>query len=521
MAKKEQKKEDKPASKKEKKEPSKSEKIMHTAMNRGFFYPCAEIYSAKAGFWTYGHLGTRLKKAWEKLWRKHILGLSPDYYEVEDCNLMPEKVFESSGHLEHFNDPLTECEKCHSRFKADDVVENAIKADVEGLDAVALTKLIADNKVMCPRCSGKLGEARMFNMMFGMKLGVTGEDMVYLRPESAQSPYLAYKREYESLRKKIPFGLAVIGKAFRNEISPRQGFFRLREFTQAELQIFFNPDRIEECAEWDSVKDYKLRMFPYSGKKLVEMTCKNAQGKMKLPKLYVYHLAKIQQFYIDALKIPAEKFRFRELSEKERAFYNKIHFDIELDLETLGGFKEVAGLHYRGDHDIGGHQKGSKTNLEAMDDGKKFIPHVLELSFGVDRNVWALMDIFYKEEEERTLFTFPAVVAPYDAAVFPLVKKERIPEISKTIFDDLYDAGFMVFFDLSGSIGRRYRRQDEVGTKFGITVDFQTMEDDTVTLRERDSMAQRRVKIAELPAVLHMLRTGQKKFGEVGKELKK
>ncbi|MFH1637289.1 MAG: glycine--tRNA ligase [Candidatus Woesearchaeota archaeon] len=502
------------------KEPSKQEKIMHVAMNRGFFYPSAEIYNPISGFWTYGHLGTRLKKAWEKLWRKHIVALSPDYYEIEDCNMMPKKVFESSGHLEHFNDPLTECEKCRMRYRADELVENALKIDAEGLDAEALTKLIADNKLACPKCSGKLGEARMFNMMFDIRVGAMGEETAYLRPETAQSPYLAYKREYESLRKKIPFGLAVIGKAFRNEISPRQGFFRLREFTQAELQIFFNPDKINEAAGWDSVKDYRLRLFTVNEKKLVEVSCKSANDK--LPKLYVYHMAKIQQFYLDVLKVPEEKFRFRELSEKERAFYNKIHFDIELDLETLGGFKEVAGLHYRGDHDISGHMKGSKVNLEAMDDSnKKFVPHVLELSFGVDRNVWALMDLFYTEDGERNMFAFPAVVAPYDAAVFPLVNKERLPEISRNVFDDLYNSGFMAFFDTSGSIGRRYRRQDEVGTKFGITVDFRTLEDETVTLRERDSMLQRRIKVSELAAALHLLRTGQKKFGEVGEEIKK
>lgn len=519
--KKQDQKKEKPQNKPAAKEQSKSEKIMHVAMNRGFFYPSAEIYNAKAGFWTYGHLGTRLKKAWEKLWRKNILGLSPDYYEIEDCNIMPKEVFKSSGHLEHFNDPLTECEKCKSRYNADEIVENALKIDAEGLDEEALTKLIEENKLLCPKCSGKLAKARMFNMMFDLKLGVTGDDIVYLRPETAQSPYLAYKREYEALRKKIPFGIAVIGKAFRNEISPRQGFFRLREFTQAELQIFFNPEKINEATGWDEVKSYKLKLFLCKNKKIVETTCKNANEKLKLPKFYVYHLAKIQQFYLDKLSIPKDKFRFREFSEKERAFYNKIHFDIELDMESLGGFKEAGGLHYRSDHDLGGHMKGSKVNLEAIDDDKKFVPHVLELSFGVDRNVWALMDIFYKEEKERNLFAFPAAVAPYDAAIFPLVKKEKLPEISRRVFDDLFDAGFMVFFDPSGSIGRRYRRQDEVGTKFGITIDFDTLKDDTVTLRERDTMAQRRVKIKDLAASLHLLRTGEKKFDKVGKKLKK
>ena len=242
----------------------------------------------------------------------------------------------------------------------------------------------------------------------------------------------------------------------------------------------------------------------------------------KLPKLYVYYLSKVQQFYLDNLKIPEKLFRFRELDEKERAFYNKIHFDIELNLETLNGWKEVAGVHYRGDHDLKGHQEGGNVKLEVTIDengkSKRFIPHVLELSFGVDRNIWALLDIFYKEEKERTLFSFPSNITPIDAAVFPLVNKEKMPEISEEIFLDLFKSGFSVFYDDSGSIGRRYRRQDEIGTLVCITIDSDTLKDKSITLRDRDTMKQVRINTSELKMALRKISNGEK-LEKIGKPI--
>src|SRR3989338_11545498 len=240
---------------------SRSEKIMDIAAKRGFFYPSAEIYGSKAGFWTYGSLGYKIKHKWETLWRSFFLSLDTNFYEIDDCNIMPKRVFESSGHLKNFNDPLTECEKCNFRFRADQLLEDELKIDVGGLKENALTKLIKDNKLKCPKCKGQLKDVRFFNMMFDLKVGATGDDVMYLRPESAQSPYLAFKREFEATRRKLPLGLASVGRVFRNEISPRQGFFRLREFNQAELQIFFDEDKINEHENWNSVKDYNLIIF--------------------------------------------------------------------------------------------------------------------------------------------------------------------------------------------------------------------------------------------------------------------
>src|SRR3989338_5390379 len=491
--------------------------IMSIAQNRGFFYPSGEIYSVKAGFWTYGHLGTLLKQKWEKLWRKNFLGLNANYYEIEDVNILAKEVFESSGHLKNFNDPLVECIKCHFRFRADQYIEDELGIETEALTTAELDNLIKKHKLKCPECGGWLGETRLFNMMFELKVGATGKEVMHLRPETAQSPYLAFKREFTALREKLPMGLAVIGNAFRNEISPRQGFFRLREFTQAELQIFFDPDKIDECQDWNKIKNYKLRTFLVQDRKsnkVIERTPEQLHKK-NIPHFYLYHLVQIQKFYLENLKIPKERFRFRELSEKERAFYNKIHFDIELDLETLKGFKEVGGLHYRSSHDLTKHQEGSNEKLEVNLNGKKFIPHVLELSFGVDRNLWALLDLFYHEDKERQMFKLPFNLVPIQAAIFPLVDKDKLPEKAEEVYNLLKNE-FKILYDNKGSIGRMYRRVDEIGVPAMITIDHKTLKNKTVTLRERDTMKQIRVKIKDLNKILKEFLNG-KALNKLGK----
>jgi len=273
----------------------------------------------------------------------------------------------------------------------------------------------------------------------------------------------------------------------------------LREFNQAELQIFFDPDEINKLSkeEWKEISKYKLILLSQNQKTAKEFTCNDANKKLKLPKLYIKNMVLVQKFYLDLLKIPKNMFRLRELSEKEKAFYNKIHWDMEINLETLGGFKEIGGIHYRTDHDLSGHEKYSKENLHIFYNNKKFIPHVIELSLGVDRNIWALMDIFFKEEKERTLFSFPITTSPIDIAIFPLVNKEKMPEKAKEVYN-LLKKDFLCFYDGSGAIGRRYRRQDEIGTPYCITIDSQTLKDDTVTIRERGSMKQKRIKIGTL-----------------------
>jgi len=470
---------------------SKYEDILNIATKRGFFFPSGEIYSVKSGFWTYGHLGTLMKHKFESLWRDLFLKLSDNYFEIEDVNILSKEVFQSSGHLEHFNDPLTECSKCKSKFRADELIEDELDKNAMGLKEKELDRIIKENSLKCPKCRGKLLGVKFFNMMFDLKVGATGNDIMYLRPETAQSPYIAFKKEFMALREKIPLGLAVVGKAFRNEISPRQGFFRLREFTQAELQIFFDPNNFK--VEFDKVKNYKLKIMNK------EVKC----SELKLPHWYAYHMAKVQAFYLDILKIPKEKFRFRELDEKERAFYNKIHYDIEINLEALNGWKEVAGVHYRGDHDLKRHK------IEINIEGKKFHPHVLELSFGVDRNILALLDIFYKKEKERELFLFNKNIAPIEIAVFPLVNKDKLPERAVEIYNEL-KKGYSVFYDCKGSIGKMYRRMDEIGCPLMITIDHQTLKDKTVTLRDIKTMKQIRVKENKLKETIEKFFSGEK-----------
>lgn len=479
----------------------KSDEIMDIALRRGFIYPSSEIYGGISGFYDYGHLGTLMRRKWEDTWRKHYLSLNPNYFEIDATNIMPKNVFIGSGHLENFNDPLTECEKCHSRFRADHLVEECLERCAEGLSAEEMSELIKESEIPCPKCGGKLLDVKMFNMMFELSVGSTGDsETAYLRPETAQGAFLNFKRSFNTLRGKLPMGLAIIGRAYRNEISPRQGFYRLREFNQAELQIFFDPDRLDEHSEFENIKDVSLRMFPLQNRasgEVDEVKASELHKNYGIPKFYVYHLVKIQEFYLDKMKFPRELFRFRELSEDERAFYNKIHWDVELYTESLNGYKEMGGLHYRTDYDLTGHQNASGEKLEVNIEGKKMMPHVLELSFGVDRNFWTLLDVFYTDEGDRKLISLPKEVAPFRAGIFPLQKKEELENIAKNIYENL-SKWYDLFYDDSGSIGRRYRRQDEIGTPFGITVDFQTLEDNTVTIRERDSMEQKRVKIEEI-----------------------
>jgi len=491
----------------------KAEKILNIATKRGFYFPSAEIYGGKAGLWTYGHLGTLMKRKFENIWRDYFLKLNSNYFEIEGNCILPKKVFEASGHLEHFKDPLVECKKCHFRFRADELIEDALNKNVEGHTEKEMDEIIKKNKLKCPKCgSSELGDVKFFNMMFEVKIGSVGDDVAYLSPETAQNAYLSFKREFLALREKLPLGLAIIGKAFRNEISPRQGFFRLREFTQAELQIFFYPASIDKVEGWDGVKDYKIRALLQKENKVKEIKA----GELKLKKFYAYHLAKIQQFYLDILKIPKEKFRFRELSKEERAFYNKVHFDIELEIDALGGFKEVAGLHYRTNYDLSNHEKKSGKKMSVMFNNKRFIPHVLELSFGVDRNIYAFLDIFFKEEKERQLFLFPSSIAPVQVAVFPLVSKDELPKKAKHVYNLLKD-DFRVIYDEKGSIGRMYRRVDEIGCNAMITIDYDSLNDDSVTIRNRDDMKQIRVKFKDLKDVLEKFLGGEKlnKLGKI------
>lgn len=477
---------------------------------KGFVYPSSEIYGGLAGFYDYGHLGTKLKHNFENLWRNYFLSLDDNFFEIEAANIMHENVFKASGHLENFIDPIVDCSKCDFSERADHFIQAKTKSRHEGLSPEQLTALIEKNKLVCPKCQSKLKPVSVMNMMFPVQLGVNKNNRAFLRPETAQSPFVNFKLQYELQRKKLPLGLAVIGRAYRNEISPRNFMLRQREFTQAELQIFFNPAKIHEHKHFELVRDEKLRTLLVSDRKQDEVAERTAQELVEygLPQFYVYHLVKIQQFYLHGLKIPKEKLRFYELDEKEKAFYNKYHFDIEIELEEFG-FTELGGLHYRTDHDLQGHEKVSGEKMEIFDEesGSKFIPQVLELSFGVDRNVYALLDLNYDDDKERgnIVLHLPAKLAPFFCAVFPLVKNK--PEIAARA-EEVYlklKKQFSCFYDEAASVGRRYARADEIGVRYCITVDFESLEDHAVTIRDRETTRQERVKISQLAARLSEL----------------
>ena len=487
--------------------------VTSLCVRRGFLWPAVDLYGGFAGFYDYGHNGVLMRRRWEDLWTETFLGLSDNYYLIDTTTILPEPALKASGHVDHFTDILVTCTRCGESYRGDQLIEAATHEEHEGLTPGEIDARIRDLKIRCPNCKGELGPARPFNMMFPLDVGPTGKDRAYLRPETAQGVYLNFKREFEALRRKLPMGLAIVGRAYRNEISPRQGAYRMREFLQAELQIFFDPATFADGLPFDSIASTPIR--------IAWATEKNEAGEHEiaardlvardLPPWYVYHLAAVQRYYLDRLRVPRDAFRFAELDEKERAFYNKIHFDIQVKQESLGGFKEVGGVHYRTDHDLRGHEAVSHAKQSVTFGGSKLIPHVLELSFGVDRNVWAMLDLSFSKTE-RIVLRLPPRLAPVSAGVFPLVNKDGLPERAGAIHANLRKR-LAVFYDESGSIGRRYARMDEIGTPFSVTVDHESLERKGVTVRERDSQKQIRVLEADLADTLMGLLSGDSKFG--------
>ncbi len=475
------------------------EKLNELAKRRGFFYMSNEIYGGLTGFYDYGSVGTLIKKNIENLWRRHFLGIGENSFEIEPSDIMAESVFVASGHIKNFIDPSVRCKKEGIYYRADHLIGTAIKENVEGKNAEELNRVISERKVRCPKCGGELGEVKVLNMMLPVRLGAEGDTTAYLRPETAQGVYVNFLRQFNIQRGRLPMALAIIGKAFRNEISPRQLLMRQREFTQAELQIFFDPDSINEAPRWGEVGGRRLRILRVGESESCQYTCEQLVSELGLPKFYVYNMAKMQQFFTDVLGIPEEKLRLRELSSEERAFYNKIHFDIEIYLESLHEYKEIGGVHYRTDHDLTGHQAISKKSQEIFHEGRRFIPHILELSTGIDRTFYAAMDLFYRDGAERgwEWFAFPPRLAPFAFAVYPLVNKDGVPLAAENVFNRI-KARHGAVYDDSGSIGRRYARADEIGIPFSITADYETLKDDSVTIRNRDTMQQTRVKISEI-----------------------
>lgn len=483
---------------------------------RGVLWPSSEIYGGAAGLYDYGPLGTALKRRVEDAWRHWFVGLSDDYYWIEPAEILPEAVVRASGHLENFTDPEVSCGSCGKAFRADALLEKIRPNGIDGVAPDQVAVLLREAGARCPNCGADaLSVPRPFNMMFGVDFGVTGKERAYLRPETAQNSYLAFPRMWDVGRRALPLGIAVIGKAYRNEIAPRQALMRMRSFTQAELQIFFDPANFPVPIE--AVADDPLPILSAArrerGAEAPEpIAVRELVDGGTMPAFYAYHLALSVRFYRDVLGYPSASLRLFEKSDAERAFYNRIQYDIEAHLESVGGYKELGAVHYRGDYDLGRHSEGAQKDLSvAKDGGGRVLPHVLELTFGVDRNLWALADTHLAVEtpeggEPRTVWRLPPSLAPIAAAVFPLLKKEHAAE-ARRIAEALREEGIDAAYDAAGSIGKRYARMDEAGTPYCVTVDGETIDPahpnhGTVTVRERDSKAQRRVPVAELPKAL-------------------
>ena len=481
---------------------------------RGVVWPTAEIYGGAQGLYDYGPIGARIKRRLEEAWTAWLVGLSDDFYLLDAAEILPEAVVRASGHLEHFTDPEISCANCHNHFRADTVLEKFRPEGVDGLSPTQIGELLKRYPVRCPNCgSTDLSIPRPFNMMFGFDFGATGRERAYLRPETAQSSYLAFARMWDVGRHSLPLGIAIIGKAYRNEIAPRQVLFRLRAFTQAELQVFFNPASFP--LPFASVADEQLPVLRVPRRTAGEEEPKpqSAQSLVDegLPQFYVFFLVHLYRFFRDVLRYPAGSIRLFEKSETERVFYNRIQFDFEVQQESLGGYKELGAVHYRGDYDLSRHSAGSGKDLSvALAGGERLLPHVLEVTFGIDRNIWALADLGLLVDGDRTVWRLPAFLAPSTVGVFPLMKKEHTA-IARRWLGELRKAGVDAEFDASGSIGRRYARMDEMGVPFCVTLDRESLEApspdaQTATLRDRDSKGQERVTLPALIARLQASR---------------
>ena len=500
---------------------TKYEDIIEWASRRSIFYPSSEIYSdAPAGFWNFGPYGEAIRRKIIDFWRRELVQ-KEEMLEIYGSQIMPESVFKASGHLTSLADPVIECTKCKSVNRSDKLIEEATKVHTpEALSEKDFDKLIKKNKIKCPKCGGILDETKKFNLMVQANIGLGGKHKCYLRPESCQSIFLDFSRMVKTMRVTLPKGIAQAGRVFRNEISPRQSLFREVEFSQMEIEVFFDPAEINKIENFDDIKDYKIKVLRLGKKKIEEIKAEDlSKEKIVSGKLIAYYLARTQQLY-EKYGIPLKKMRFREVDKDERAFYAKETWDFEV--ETSLGWIELIANNYRTDYDIKGHMDGSNKDIRFCDDrGSKFIPHIWEISAGVDRTFYAIIDNnFFKEkvdDEERVVLKINPKLAPYDSAVLPLVNKDKIPKKSREILGMLRNKGFNIFYDDKGSIGRRYRRLDEVGVTGEITVDFETLKDDTITLRDRDSTKQIRVKVKDLPDSLYKFLTGDKleKLGKI------
>jgi glycyl-tRNA synthetase len=573
--------------------------VNELARRRGFFWPSYEIYGGVGGFVTYGPLGARLKQNIEAKLRElfvNKLGI----YEMESSVIVPGKVFEASGHVNHFKEPMVECTKCHKRFRADHLLEehaNIPVADAEKMSLNEIQAALEKHGITCPECGGTFNPPQNFLTMFQTTIGPYTGATGYGRPEAAQGIFVEFNRLYAMAREKLPFGVIQLGHALRNEISPRQGLIRLREFTIADLEFFFDPEE-PKCCPIDEFENETLPILLCETRlkcqeETLTITVREALDKKIIRSEWQAFFMVMAKKLLAEIGVPPEKQRFLEKLTWETAHYASQSFDQEVQVDRWGWI-EVSGHAYRADFDLNCHMQASGADLrvykeyatpieqeqlavkpvlaklgpafkkeaakiaellstasgeevaaslekngyylignhkilpehlevsrqKTVERGKRFIPHVVEPSFGCDRLFYVALEYAYQIKEDRVLMSFPRSIAPIQVGVYPLVSKDGLVEKAKEVQKSLVNEGFTVEYDETGSIGRRYARADEAGVPLGITIDYDTLNDSTVTIRDRDSWQQVRTPIADLPELLHRYFLGKINFEKLGILLK-
>ncbi|MDY6930609.1 MAG: glycine--tRNA ligase [Halobacteriota archaeon] len=540
------------------------EKVIDLAKRRGFLWPSFELYGGMAGFYDYGPLGTLLKRQIESKWRNLYI-IQEGFFEIDTPTVNPEDVFVASGHVGGFTDPVVQCTKCQGVFRADHLIEcEEIPAKEE------LQELLRKSNVKCPDCKGELGGIDEATLMFNTSIGLNRRG--YLRPETAQGIFIDFNRLLRFYRERIPFGVIQMGRAYRNEISPRQGVIRLREFTLAEAEIFVDP-RDKSHSRFNEVEGLKLALLSMDNKEKCVTIGEAVKDGVVGNEFIGYYMARTYQFLMD-IGLSSDKVRFRQHREDERAHYATDCWDAEAYSERFG-WVEIVGIADRTNYDLSSHSRISQVDLNVLipydepkvveklvvkpdmskigplfkdksgkilerlkeltsDDlesnpvvidldgeeisvdrglistetieetiaGETVVPHVVEPSYGIDRIFYLLLEHSYHEdmveEETRTVLRFASGMSPVKVAVLPLLSRDELIEKAREVESILKSRGILVEYDESGTIGRRYRRQDEIGTPYSITIDYDTLEDDSVTLRDRDSMKQKRIEISDL-----------------------
>ncbi|WP_276255038.1 glycine--tRNA ligase [Halomontanus rarus] len=575
-----------------------SQKLTELAKRRGYFFQSSTAYGGVGGFYTFGPQGAALKGNVEDAWRDRF-AIGEGHMEIDAPTIMPEPVFEASGHLEIFDDMLVECPECGESHRADHVVEdNTEYEDAESLPIPEVEEIIAEYELVCPNCGAGLAGTAIedFNLMFATNIGPGDAQPGYLRPETAQGIFVEFPRLKEYARNTLPFGVTQIGRAYRNEISPRRSIIRTREFTQAELELFVDPETSEP--DLTLVEDVSVRLYPATEQQaddgeVLETTIGEAIADGTIADPWIAYFLGIAQEWYASVGVDADRFRYRQHLAGERSHYASDCWDAESEID--GNWIEIAGFAHRGDYDLSKHQQHSEERftvfrqydepktveraivdpdmsylgpefggdaqavvdeLEALAErdrsafegetvdvelgretreipvgktgfaveeqteaGEHVIPHVVEPSFGVDRLVYTILHHAYREDEvdgeERTYLDLEPEVAPTFVGVFPLQSDDGLESEAEEIAAALRAAGLSVTYDDSGNIGRRYRRQDEVGTPFCVTVDYESLEDGGVTVRERDTTEQKRLPIEDLPETLSALRSGEAAFEDL------